>query len=343
MRLEQLQAFIAVAETGSFQKAAQRCNVTQSTVSRQVQSLEADLGAQLLHRHSHSRLTIAGEKFLGRARRICHEWENATQELANLMAGNQSELCVAAIPSVCAYQMAPVLQKFRAKYPQVQLRVTALGSDRALKVLKDGLIDLAVVMNNRFIASSPEMVVDPLYTETVRVLMAADHPLTKYTSVPWQEIGAYPHVVFKDGYATQRLVQEQFRLQHLKLDAALELNSLDAFRGVIRQGNLIALLTQSSLSGVENDSSLAIRDTESPILSSEVVLVTTSDRLQIPPIQYFRQLVCELITFKNPSNLGQSKSGQSNLSLLNYETEIYTHINDFPSQGDAKEMAIHLN
>lgn len=296
MRLEQLQAFIAVAETGSFQKAAHRCNITQSTVSRQMQALETDLGIQLVHRHSQARLTIAGERFVGRAKKICHEWELASQELASLRLGEQSELCVAAIPAVCAYQMAPVLQKFRAEYPDVQLRVTALGSDRALKVLKDGLIDLAVVMNNRFISSSPEMIIDSLYTETIRVLMAADHPLTKYNSVPWEELGAYSHVVFKDGYATQRLVQEQFRLQHIKLDAALELNSLDAFRGIIRQGNLIALLTQSSLSGVEHDRSLAVRDTEKPILSCEVVAVTTSDRLLIPPIKYFRQLVCELIT-----------------------------------------------
>jgi len=310
MRLEQLQAFIAVAETGSFQKAAQRCNITQSTVSRQVQSLETDLGIQLLYRHSQAKLTIAGERFVIRARKICHEWDVATQELENLIAGHQPELCVAAIPSVCAYQMSPVLQKFRAAYPQVQLRLTALGSDRALKVLKDGLIDLAVVMNNRFIGASPEMVVDSLYTETIVVLMANDHPLTKYTSVPWQKLGEYPHVVFKDGYATQRLVQDQFRLQQIKLDAALELNSLDAFRGVIRQSNLIALLTQSSLSGVGKDPSLAVRATESPILSSEVVLVTTTDRLQIPPIRYFRQLVCELVT-------SQSILNHSNLNLLN--------------------------
>jgi DNA-binding transcriptional LysR family regulator len=296
MRLEQLQAFIAVAETGSFQRAAHRCNITQSTVSRQMQALETNLGIQLLHRHAQAKLTIAGERFVGRARRICQEWEMASQELASLKLGEQSELCVAAIPAVCAYQMAPVLQKFRAEYPDVQLRVTALGSDRALKVLKDGLIDLAVVMNNRFISSSPEMVVDSLYTETIRVLMAADHPLTKYNSVPWQELGVYSHVVFKDGYATQRLVQEQFRLQQIRLDAALELNSLDAFRGVIRQGSLIALLTQSSLSGVEHDCSLAVRDTEKPILSCEVVAVTTCDRLLIPPIRYFRELVCELIT-----------------------------------------------
>jgi DNA-binding transcriptional LysR family regulator len=312
MRLEQLHAFIAVAETGSFQKAAQKCNVTQSTVSRQVQALEADLGIQLIHRHTKSRLTIAGERFVTRARKICHEWETATQELASLKLGDQTELCVAAIPSVCAYQMAPVLQKFRAKYPHVQLRVTALGSDRALKVLKDGLIDLAIVINNRFIAATSEMVVDSLYIETVRVLMAADHPLTSYTSVPWHQLGLYPHIVFKDGYATQRMVQEQFRLQQIELDAALELNSLDAFRDVIRQGNLIALLTQSSLSGVENDLSLAVRDTQSPVLSCEVVLVTTSDRLQIPPIQYFRQLVCELITFQSLANLSET-----NLSIIN--------------------------
>ncbi|AFY73748.1 transcriptional regulator [Synechococcus sp. PCC 7502] len=313
MRLEQLQAFIAVAETGSFQKAAQKCNITQSTVSRQVQSLEQDLGVQLLHRHSQAKLTIAGERFVGRARKICNEWDTATQELADLIAGNQPELCVAAIPSVCAYQMSPVLQKFRFAYPDVQLRVTALGSDRALKVLKDGLIDIAVVMNNRFIAASPEIVVDSLYTETIMVLMAADHPLTKYRAIPWQELGTYPHVVFKDGYATQRLVQDQFRLQQIKVDAALELNSLDAFRDIIRQSNLIALLTQSSLSGVEKDLSLAVRNTESPILTTEVVCVTTSDRLQIPPIRYFRQLVCELIT----TDQSDQALTQTDLSLFN--------------------------
>ncbi len=299
MRLEQLQAFIAVSETSNFQKAAQKCGVTQSTISRQVQSLETDLGIQLFHRHSQSKLTIAGERFLVRARRICQEWQIATQELTDLISGNQPELCVAAIPSVCAYHMPPILQKFCQYYPQVQLRLTALGSDRALKVLKDGLIDLAVVINNRFIAASPEMVVDHLYIDHVRVLMSSQHPLTKYHTVPWQELAAYPHVVFKDGYAIQRLVQDQFRSQQVKLNAVLELNSLDAFRGVVRQSDFVALLPQTALSGVEHDHTLAVRDTELPRLTSEVVLVTTCDRLQIPPIQHFRQLVCEAFAVKS--------------------------------------------
>ncbi|HEY9643771.1 MAG TPA: LysR family transcriptional regulator, partial [Coleofasciculaceae cyanobacterium] len=109
MRLEQLQAFLAVAEAGSFQQATQQCKVTQPTISRQIQGLEAELGLPLFHRASQAKLTVAGERFLPRARKICQEWQNATAELADLLAGKQPELCVAAIHSVSAHFLPPVL------------------------------------------------------------------------------------------------------------------------------------------------------------------------------------------------------------------------------------------
>jgi DNA-binding transcriptional LysR family regulator len=301
MRLEQLQAFLAVAETGSFQQATQRCRVTQSTISRQIQALEADLGLPLFHRTSQAKLTLAGERFLPRARKICQEWQTATAELTDLLEGKQSELCVAAIHSVSAQHLPPVLQRFCQDYPLVQLRVTSLGSDRALKVLRDGLVDLAIVMNNRFLTASPEMVVDLLYQEPVEVLMAAEHPLTRYEQVPWSELAHYPQVVFKDGYGMQRLVQEQFQRCALELKPVVELNTLDGFRGMVRQGEFIALLPKSALLEIVHDASLAVRSTEEPRLSREVVLVTTQDRLEIPPIQHFRALVQSLIA--NPSTI----------------------------------------
>ena len=313
MRIEQLQAFMAVAETGNFGQAAQKCGVTQSTISRQIQSLETDLGLPLFHRSSVAKLTLGGEHLLPRARKICNEWQTASQELADLMAGKQPELCVAAIHSVCAHYLPPVLQKFCRNYPEVQLRVTGLGSDRALKVLRDGLVDVAIVMNNRFLTSSPEMVVDVLYNESIEVLMASNHPLAQYKEVPWSELIKYPQVVFKDGYGMQRLVQERFSRLGAKLNAVMELNSLEAFRGVVRQGEIIALLPQSALVEASTDPTLAIRaianessspDTKSNIVGSvsnldsgltrQVVMVTTQDRLQVPPIQYFCQLVLQL-------------------------------------------------
>lgn len=293
MRLEQLQAFLSVAETGSFQQAARKCGVTQSTISRQIQSLEADLGLPLFHRAAQAKLTLGGERLLPRARKICQEWQTATKELDDLKQGKQPELCVAAIQSICAYFLPPVLQKFCRDYPETQLRVTSLGSDRALKVLKDGLVDLAIVMNNRFMTTGSEMVVDVLFHEPIEVLMSAQHPLSQYEVIPWAELVKYPQVVFKDGYGMQRLVLEQFQRQGAVLNAVLELNTLDAFRGVVRQGELIALLPKSAILDIRQDATLTVRSTGEPRLIRQVALVTTRDRLQIPPIQHFRDLVHE--------------------------------------------------
>jgi DNA-binding transcriptional LysR family regulator len=302
MRLEQLQAFLAIAETGSFQGAARKCGVTQSTISRQIQALEGDLGLELFHRTSQAKLTLAGERLLPRARKICQEWQTATQEITDLVAGKQPELCIAVIHSLCAYYLPPVLQKFCHDYPDIQLRVTSLGSDRALKVLKDGLVDMAIVMNNRFLTVGKEIVVETLYDEPIEVLMAANHPLAQYERVPWQELIRYPQVVFKDGYGMQRLVQDRFERLQATLQAVLEVNTLDAFRGVVRQGELVALLPHSALVEARKDPTLAVRPLacnggvpDNSALTRRVVMVTTQDRLQIPPIQHFWQLVRENI------------------------------------------------
>ncbi|MFB6276144.1 MAG: LysR family transcriptional regulator [Halothece sp.] len=305
MRIEQLQAFLAITETGNFGQAAKKFGVTQSTISRQVQGLEQTLGVALFHRSHQAKLTVAGERLLPRARKICQEWTMITQELDDLMAGKQPELCVAAIHSVCSYHLPPVLPIFCREYPHVQLRVTALGSDRALKVLRDGLVDVAIVMNNPAFTNSPEMVVDTLFEEPIQVLMAADHPLTKYNQLAWSELTAYPHVVFKDGYGMQRLVQNWFSQQNATIQTAMELNTLDAFRGVIRQGELIALLPSSALIEAQNDPTLAIRSIgetstqngmNETTLTREVMFATTRDRAEIPPIKSFRQIVQQLST-----------------------------------------------
>jgi len=294
MRIEQIKAFLAVNETGSFGQAAKHCGVTQSTISRQVQALEAHLGTTLFHRHAQAKLTVGGEKLLPHARRICQEWDKVEEKIKELLGGEQPELCVAAIHSVCAYYLPPLLQKFCQTFPQVQLRVTALGSDRALKVLRDGLVDVAIVMNNKYLTATGEMSVKPLYEEVIQVLVAKNHPLASYQSLTVKDLVGYPQVIFKDGYGMQRIVQDLFASHGFDLTVAMELNTLDAFRGVIRQGHLIALLPQSALQEAVLDPTLAVvsitLNTNLP-LTRDVVLVTTKDRLEIPTVKKFFDLV----------------------------------------------------
>lgn len=303
MRLDQLQAFLMVSELGSFQQAALNCGLTQSTISRQVQALEAELSCQLLHRGSPTKLTVAGELFLRRARRICLEWDLANQELAELYQGKQTELCVAAIPSVCLTGLPSLLPKFCQQYPQTQLRVTSLGSDRALKVLRDGLVDVAIIMGHRSLNPGKEWVVQVLYEEPIALLLSASHPLAQQQQIAWEQLGHYPQVVFKDGYRMRRLVEEEFSRRGVPLVVGLELNMPDAFCGVVRASQMVAIMPQSLLQTVVEDAQLVVRplvsspdtgtDGQCSPLQRQVVVVTTIDRLEIPPIANFFNLVAD--------------------------------------------------
>lgn len=294
MRIEQLQAFLAVADTGSFQEAALQCGVSQPTISRQIQALEADLGAALFHRSSQASLTLAGDIFLRRAKKIWQEWQTVHQELLDLHQGKQTELCIGAIHSICTNFLPTLLPKFCQQFPQVQLRVTALGSDRALKVLRDGLVDLVIVMNNHFTNQIAGLVSHTLYDEPIRLLMAADHPLAQLPIIPWPDLMNYPQVIFKDGYGMRRLVEAEFLRRHTPLQAALELNTPEAFRGVIRESQMLAFLPESALREAAKDPLLTVRDVNDetgPTLRRQVAVITTGDRLAIPPIDYFFKLI----------------------------------------------------
>ncbi|MGF1489470.1 MAG: LysR family transcriptional regulator [Prochloraceae cyanobacterium] len=295
MRIEQIKAFLTVVKTKNFQQAARECDTTQSTISRQIQALETELGTVLLHPSDRVKLTVTGELFLPRALKIDREWNLAREEILDLISGKQEELCVATIGSICSTYLPPVLASFVNKYPQVKLRVTTLGSDRAIKVLRDGLVDLAIVMQSTLFKTSPELVVDLLYEEPIFALLSSSHPLASYQYIPTAELIQYPQIIFKEGYAMHNLVKEQFDRWGAKLNAVLELNNIDAFRATIGQSNWLALLPLSALVDLDGDSSLTVRQLLQPMPMRQVLLVTTKDRLKIPPIRQFRNLALELI------------------------------------------------
>lgn len=295
MRFEQLQSFLAVIETGSFQAAARKCGASQPTITRQIQALEGSLGIELLHRTHKVKPTLAGELFLPRANKIWREWQTAISELEGLKNGDRSELCIAAIHSVCRYCLPQLLPRFYQKFAPIQLRITALGSDRSLKVLKDGLVDIAVVMAERHLLKEPQWSIQFLYSEPIKILMASTHPLGGKKHLTWEELSKYPHVVFKDGYGMRRLVANEFSQRNLTWQTALELNTPDAFLPFIRNSQMLAILPLSALWEARDDQTLVIQDFvahESPP-PREVIAITTKDRQNIPPINYLLSLLQE--------------------------------------------------
>ena len=135
---------VAVAETGSFTRAAARCLVVQSALSHQIARLERELGARLFERTSRSvRLTPAGEAFLPAARQCLDFAGRAVAEVAAAVGEVRGKVVIGVIPTVAAVDLPAALKVFRERYPQVQVALRMLPSHELVEQLRQGRLDLA--------------------------------------------------------------------------------------------------------------------------------------------------------------------------------------------------------
>ncbi|MDO8606902.1 MAG: LysR family transcriptional regulator [Phaeospirillum sp.] len=141
-RFDYLQAFVRVAETGSFSEAARRLGLSKSMVSRQVSSLEAELGVRLLHRTTRSLSpTEAGRAYLDRCQRILADLDEANLLVSQLQAMPRGRLRVSAPLSFGIGHLSAALPGFLERYPEIELEMNM--TDRHVDLVEEGW-DVAV-------------------------------------------------------------------------------------------------------------------------------------------------------------------------------------------------------
>ncbi len=148
--LRELRAVLAVAELGSFRRAAAELGYTQSALSHQVSALEAALGRPLFHRpggRGQVRLTPAGEAVCRRARRALSEVEAIAADAEEAGRGETVRLRVGVSQTAAAEIMPPALQAFRDDYPGVEVVLSGLDDSAAADALRKGRLDLAFINN----------------------------------------------------------------------------------------------------------------------------------------------------------------------------------------------------
>lgn len=200
-RWTELQAFVAIAESQSLTKAAETLRLSTSGVSRYLMNLESRLGVRLVHRSTrHLSLTSEGQQFYTDA---CHVLASLQEAEANISAGvlaPTGRLRVGASLSFCLLHLMPVVEQFRARYPQVRVEVVA--SNRYYDIIENGL-DLAIRLrrveadssiqirrlaeSRRLLAASPEYIQKrgiPRHPEDLH-----EHHLILYTLADnWNEL-----------------------------------------------------------------------------------------------------------------------------------------------------------
>ncbi len=178
--LDQLRGFIAVATELHFGRAAEKLQMTQPPLSRQIQKLEAAIGVTLLSRNNrHVELTPAGEAFLGEARRLI-ALANGAPEIARRMATRVEQRIRVGFTAISAFEiLGPLLGAIDETLPDIDVRLNELNSGRQLEALVGGELDLGLV---RLPPRHSEFEARLVHREALLLAVPAAHPLGSDTT-----------------------------------------------------------------------------------------------------------------------------------------------------------------
>jgi DNA-binding transcriptional LysR family regulator len=234
MDLRQMEMFRAVAEEGSFTKAAERLHVSQSAVSRQVKLLEDELGGVLLHRGPRKvALTGPGELLLKTTHRVERELQDALAQIAETRALQRGTLSLAGGMTVCMYILPRVLKRFRSLYPKVELSLSSAPTAALLERLRRRELDLAL-LTLPVVAADVE--VKPVIKEEMVVVTAPGHPLMRERPVAPKSLGRYPLIVYEAGSNTRRILDDFFVAEEVPVRIAMETENVEVIKAMVGNG-----------------------------------------------------------------------------------------------------------
>lgn len=177
MEMHQLRYFVAVATCGSFSRAAERCHVSQPSLSQQIQKLEKGLGLPLFDRLGRRVvLTAAGRLLLDRATAILATLEDTERQLRDGDERHGGRLAIGCIPTIAPYLLPAALERLLRQYPQVELSIHEDFTQHLLALLLGGELDLAVVA---LPIAEERLQVEPLFTEPLLVALPCRHRLAR--------------------------------------------------------------------------------------------------------------------------------------------------------------------
>ena len=245
MRLEQLRSFVAVAELRHFTQAAVAVGVAQPSLSKQIHSLETELGAPLFTRlPSEVELTPAGETLLPLAQRILADAETAHREVQNLVGLSRGRVRLGATPSLCTSLAPRVLRRFHADHPGIELRVAEGGSQELVSALSHGELDLALVVLPAT-GIDPALEAAPIMEEPLVVAAAAGTPLPDPMRV--EDLRDRPLVMFRRGYNLRDDALDACRRAGFEPTFAVEGGELDAVLEFVEAGLGLAVVPEMVL------------------------------------------------------------------------------------------------
>ncbi|MBC8038928.1 MAG: LysR family transcriptional regulator, partial [Opitutaceae bacterium] len=224
VELRHLLYFQALAEHGSFTRAAAVIGLRQPTLSQQINQMEKALGVPLFDRaRRRCRLTSAGEMLLPYVRRVLAEMDNLRSSLDDLSELKRGSLTVAVLPAV-THQLLPLaLAQFHQEHPGIHVRIHEMSVDDMERALVLGTVELGI---GSVPPAETSLRHQSLYGEELVAVVATDDPLARRKVATIEEIGARSLLAPPPGFGTRTLLLKAFAKARRTPSFTMELSSI---------------------------------------------------------------------------------------------------------------------
>ena len=283
-----LQAFVCVAELGSFVKAAQQLHLTQTALTRRIQKLEQLLEVRLLDRTTRKvELTATGRDFLPQARHLVLDAQRTVARVRDKARAGQGHFTLACVPSLTTHVLPQLIKAYAHKHPGNTLRLHDASSHDVRAAVLDGQAELGIAINGEPHTELEEIV---LFDDPLTLLCPTPHPLQHRSTVGWTDLQGVDLIVVSSFMATRMFLDYQLAQRGIQLSGHYEVQHHATAINLVAAGVGCAILPASTFENGDRPQVVKIPLT-SPVVKRRVTLLRRNPASLSPAAQAFHRLV----------------------------------------------------
>jgi LysR family cys regulon transcriptional activator len=260
MTLQQLRYLLGIADSGlNITAAAERLYTSQPGISKQLKLLEQELGIQLFTRKGKSlaAITPAGHEVIARARRILREVENIRNLASDLSEEQEGTLSIATTHTQARYVLPEVIQKFRARYPKVNLELHQGTAEQIAELVASNRVDFAIASGSH--ALFPDLVLLPCYEWDRIVLVPDGHELAQSKEpMSIEMLSRFPLVTYVFSLTGESSFKKAFNEKNLEPDVVFTARDADIIKTYVRMGMGVGVVAAMAWECQDKDDMVAI-------------------------------------------------------------------------------------
>lgn len=250
LKISQLQALVAIADLGSFSEAALELELSQSTISHSIATLEDAIGVVLLARgRQGATLTPEGEQLLPDARAVLQLLESMQQKAQNLRDLQDGQVRLAAVRSIATHVLPQSIAQFRQKYPRLSVSIAEF--DRFLEVeqtLREGRAEIGFTS----LPTAPEFAARELFRDEF-VALLPPHSLAPNAALTWSQLVQFPMILNLRNFAHNKMVRDHLAQFGYALNIDYEVREDSTIVGMVKQGLGATIITRLSAEPIPAD------------------------------------------------------------------------------------------